>query len=397
MAILHLVQYSLPEIVSGYTLRTQAVVTEQRALGLDPLVLTSPRHPSSEERALEGVPYLRCQPEPKTGVVWLRDARRVRWLAQRVISVARARGDIALLHAHSPLLCGVAALRAGRELGLPVVYEIRGLWEEAMRRHSPRYHLARAMETKLCRRADAVVAISQGLREEFVGRGVAEDKVHVVPNGVDLVRFDPETAPRDWRERRGFGSEPLLLYLGALRDYEGVDLILEALPRITARHPEARLIIAGGGEARERIAGAAQAAGEQARLLSPVPHAETPAVYAAADLVLYPRRATRATERVAPLKPLEAMAMGRAILASDVGGLRELLTDGETARLFPAGLAEALAKIAGELLDDAPQRERLGAAARAEARGSFGWPRVVSGYLRVYERLGLRVPDDAPA
>ncbi len=150
--------------------------------------------------------------------MWLRDARRVRHLADRVVDLVQERGDVTLLHAHSPVLCGLAALRAGRELGMPVVYEVRGLWEEAMRRGSPRYRLARAMETKLCREADAVVAISQGLRREFISRGVPQAKVHVVGNGVDLREFNPDLAPRDWRERCGFGAEPLGPVLGGAEE-----------------------------------------------------------------------------------------------------------------------------------------------------------------------------------
>lgn len=385
MAVLHIVQFALPETSSGYTIRTAAVLKQQSALGLGPVVLTSPRHPAASECIHEGVMHYRSGPDPATRLVWLRDSIRVRALARRIEEIARARGDLSLLHAHSPVLCGMAALRAGRALGLPVVYEVRGLWEEAMPRHwSLRYRMARAMETRVCRRADAVVAISEGLQREFVSRGVPETKVYVISNGVDAEQFRPVAADPGWRAERGLADGPILLYLGALREYEGVNLLLDAMPRVRERFPSARLVIVGDGEARPVLAERARGMGDAVALLPPVAHAEVRGWYAAADLILYPRRSTRATELVTPLKPLEAMAMGKAIIASDVGGLRELLTDGQTARLVPAGSVTALAEAIIELLADEPLRARLGERASRWAREQRDWRVIVPRYREVY-------------
>jgi glycosyltransferase involved in cell wall biosynthesis len=180
----------------------------------------------------------------------------------------------------------------------------------------------------------------------------------------------------------------MLLYLGALREYEGLELLVEAFPLIRRQHPAAQLVLVGDGEARARIAACL---GDGVYLLPPIPHEETPRAYAAADVVVYPRLSDRATERVTPLKPLEAMAMGKAIVASDVGGLRELLADGETARLFPAGSGEACARACVDLLAEATARARLGRAAR-EAALRYDWGTVVPRYLEVYRRLGISLP-----
>ena len=269
MAILHIVQFALPEISSGYTIRTAAVLKQQQALGIGPVVLTSPRQPGEGDSIVEGVRHYRSGPDPATRLVWLRDSMRVCALARRIEEIARARGDLSLLHAHSPVLCGMAALRAGRALGLPVVYEVRGLWEEAMPRHwSLRYRMARAMETRVCRRADAVVAISEGLQREFVSRGVPETKVYVISNGVDAEQFRPVAADPGWRAERGLADGPILLYLGALREYEGVNLLLDAMPRVRERFPSARLVIVGDGEARPVLAERARGMGDAVALLA---------------------------------------------------------------------------------------------------------------------------------
>jgi len=384
MAILHIVQFALPEISSGYTIRTAALLKEQQRLGLDPIVLTSPRHPGSADAVVEGVMHYRSGPDPAMRLLWLRDAIRVRALARRVVAIAAERGDVKLLHAHSPVLCGMAALRAGRALGLPVVYEVRGLWEEAMSRRSLRYRLARAMETRVCRQASAVVTISQGLKAEFASRGIPEAKLHFIPNGVDTDAFQPTPPDPQWKEAHGVGDGPVLLYLGALREYEGVDLLLDALPQITDRVSGAKLVIIGDGEARHALAERARRMGDSVVLLPPVPHSEVKQCYAAADILVYPRRSTRATELVTPLKPLEAMAMGKPIVAGDVAGLRELLSDGQTARFFPSGSAAALADAVIELLGDDSLRSRLGENARQVARDQRDWRTIVPRYREVY-------------
>jgi glycogen(starch) synthase len=392
MAVLHVLQYSLPQLQSGYTLRTQGILRAQRLLGLDPLVVTSPRHPSEQEEEVDAIPHYRCPMERGSDSVWLRDRARVQCLAARIEQVARDHGDLRLLHAHSPVLCGLAALRAGRRLGLPVVYEVRGLWEEAMRRPGPvplwwpRYRLARMMETRVARQARAVVTISEGLRKEFLGRGVPAERLHVVPNGVDTQRFTPRSALPGWREERGLTAGPLLLYLGALRHYEGVDLLLAAFPEIRRGHPEAQLLVAGDGEARPALA---TEAGERAgiHLLPPVPHEEVQGFYAAADLVVYPRRRDRATDLVTPLKTLEAMAAGKAVIASDVGGLRALLTEGETARFFPAGSVDGLVEACSELLASDSARREMGERARQAAVTRHDWRAIGEQYPALYRSV----------
>lgn len=392
MAILHIVQYSLPEIIAGYTLRTQAVVAHQHRLGWDPVVLTSPRHPRAEPVAVDGVPYLRCEPEAGGASPWLRDFRRVRHLAARICEVVAQRGDIRLLHAHSPVLCGMAAMRAAARTGLPVVYEVRGLWEEALaarRASGPgaglRYHLARWLETGVCRRAQAVVTISEGLKREFVARGIPAHRIQVVGNGVDLSLFQPTSPPAGWRQDHGLGEGPIILYLGALREYEGVYILARAFPEIKALHPSAHLVVVGGGEEEANLR-AALASQADAHLSGPVPHELVRDYYAAADLVVYPRLSTRPTELVTPLKPLEALAMGKPIVASTVGGLRELLDGTGAVSWVPPGDARALARACAHLLSEADLRQEMGRRAR-EAAAAFTWEQVVARYQGVYEAV----------
>jgi len=393
MTVLHVVQFSLPEICSGYTLRTQAIVREQKALGINTVVVTSPRHPSDQSCELEGVSHVRCEPETRGGNVWLRDLRRVRILARLIERVADRLGDVEVIHAHSPMLCGLAALRARSTLKIPVVYEVRGLWEEAFvqgasrRRFRPRYQLARYLEGRVCRRADTVVVISEGLRSDLRDRGLRSERIAIVPNGVNLEAFNPRGTPVQGRIGLGLPEGPLILYLGALRDYEGVDILLRAFSAVRSHVPRARLAIVGDEDAGGRIAALATKCGEGVTLRPAVPHKTVPDYYATADVVVYPRLSTRATELVTPLKPLEAMAMAKAIVASDVGGLREMLTDGATARLVPPGSADALAGAIVDLLESEAKRQRLGAAAREAVGERFAWRQIVACYIGIYKSV----------
>jgi len=314
-------------------------------------------------------------------------------LTGRIGEVCSELGDVHLLHAHTPVLCGLAALRAGRRLGLPVVYEVRGLWEEAIaanrkwRRLTPRYLLARRMERRVCLSADRVITIADGLRAEYMRYGLAPGKIRVVPNGVDTTIFSPRTPPSEERRALGLPTGPLVLYLGALRRYEGIHLLLDAFAEVKKRMPQARLAIVGEGDERRPAEAKAAEMNGAAAILPAVPHDRVPGYYAAADIVVYPRISTRATELVTPLKTLEAMAMGKAIVASDVGGLRELLTDGVTARLFPASSREALAEVSVALLRDPEACRRLGEAAAAEARARWDWGEIGKKYEQIYAGL----------
>ena len=233
------------------------------------------------------------------------------------------------------------------------------------------------------------MTISQALRREFALRGVPETNIHVVGNGVDTECFAPSEPSFELRQELKLGSGPIILYLGALRTYEGVDVLLEALEQVRKRVAGAQLLIVGGGEDAQRISEQSQPKGETVRVIPPTPHSQTLPLYSIADVVVYPRLSTRATELVTPLKPLEAMAMGKAIVASDVGGLRELVSDGKTARLVPPGSADDLADAISTLLERDEERKRLGQEARRVAVERYDWRKVLRGYVDVYRSAGL--------
>ncbi|PWG62681.1 TIGR04063 family PEP-CTERM/XrtA system glycosyltransferase [Sediminicurvatus halobius] len=397
--ILHVLDHSIP-LHSGYSFRTRAILDEQRALGWETEHVTGPRHYGAEalEETVEGLRFHRT-PElrgPGHSTPVLREAYLINALAARVAQVAKAvRPDV--IHAHSPPLNGFAALRVARRLGLPLVYEVRAFWEDAAVDHgtttegSLRYRATRALESYVLRRADAVTCICEGLRGEIVGRGVDPARVTVIPNAVDPSRFRL-AGERDagLADELGLGEGPVLGFIGSFYGYEGLRVAVEAMVEIRARHPGARLLLVGGGPQEAALREQVRALGLEGAvvLTGRVPHEAVQRYYDLIDILVYPRLSMRLTDLVTPLKPLEAMAQGRLVLASDVGGHRELIRDGENGILFPAGDPEALAQRALELLDDRTAWPALHANGRRFVESERSWPASVARYEGVYDGLG---------
>ena len=395
MRILHILDHSLP-MQSGYTFRTRAILKAQEAMGLEVRGITGARHTAdgSDEEVVDGLTFHRARvsapPLPVVG-----ELAEIRGLARGIADLAKTwRPDV--LHAHSPALGGMAGVLAARRLGLPLVYEIRAFWEDAAvgngtgRAGSLRYRSTRRLEDAVVRRADAVVTICDGLRRDLASRGHDPAKTTVMPNGVDLDLFGTPPAPDpSLRTRLGLGGGPVLGFIGSFYDYEGLDDLVAALPAIRAKVPGTQVLLVGGGPRDAALKAQIASLGLEQAVVMPgrVPHAEVEAYYALVDCLVFPRRASRLTDLVTPLKPLEAMAQGRIVTASDVGGHRELIEDGVTGRLFAADDPAALAHAIIATLQDRRSWNAWRDAGRAHVRERHNWAHNAQGYRRIYQSL----------
>lgn len=394
MKILHVLDHSLP-VQSGYAFRSAAILREQRKLGWDTVQITGPKH-GDATLLTEQVGDTRYYRVPSAeswlgrlpGGNQLEVIRRLRGRMREVI--AREQPDI--VHAHSPCLNALAA----QGLGPPLVYEMRSSWEDAAvstgttREGSLRYRLSRALETHVLRRAAGVVTICEGLRAEVIRRGVPAARVTVVANAVDADSLTPSQAdPTRIRESLGLQGACVLGFIGSFFAWEGLALLIDALPRILSERPDTRLLLVGGGvhEPALREATARLGLTRQVIFAGQVPHARVAELYDAIDVLVYPRLPMRLTEMVTPLKPLEAMALGKVQVASDVGGHRELISDGQTGVLFRAGDAEALAAAVLRVVNDPVLARRLRENGPRHVREHRTWGKVVAGYAPLYRRL----------
>ncbi len=398
MRILHILDHSIP-LHSGYTFRTAAILREQRALGWETFHLTSPKHtaPGPDEEDVDGLHFYRTrwQPSALARLPVVRELALMRATAARLDElVRRLRPDV--LHAHSPALNALPALRVGRAHGLPVVYEVRAFWEDAAVDHGTstewglRYRLTRALETYALRRVDHVTTICEGLRSDIVARGIPAAKVTVIPNAVDVAAFrfggEPDAA---LKRSLGLDGTAVVGFIGSFYAYEGLDLLVAALPAVLAKRPDVRLLLVGGGPEEQRLRGLVAQRGLQDRVVfaGRVPHGEVQRYYGIVDVFAYPRRSMRLTELVTPLKPLEAMAQGQLLVASDVGGHKELIRDGETGILFRAGDAAALADAILRMLGERDRWAQIRSRGRRFVEDERNWRCSVGRYRTIYGSL----------
>lgn len=400
MRILHVLDHSLP-LHSGYTFRTRAIMKAQIARGWEVAGLTGVRQTPARGRAaaageetVEGLRFFRTPPHAAARSP-LRELREIRALRTRLREVVQAFRP-QLIHVHSPVLGALATQPVARKLGIPLVYEIRAFWEDAAvgngtgREGSARYRATRALETRAARQADAVAVICEGLRGDLVARGIDRDKILVSPNGVDLDLFGTPAEPdRALARELGLGDAEVVGYVGSFYDYEGLDDLIAAMPELVARRPKAKLLLVGGGpmEAALRAQAEASPVSDRIAFVGRVPHEQVERYYSLVDILVYPRKAMRLTELVTPLKPLEAMAQGRLVAASSVGGHRELIEDGVTGTLFAPDSPPAIARAIADLLADRSGWGQRRALASAFVEAERNWSSNILRYLPVYQQL----------
>ena len=398
MKILHILDHSIP-LHSGYTFRTRAILEEQRKLGWETFHVTSSKHVGarSEIEIVDGLNFYRSS-DPEgicANLPIINQWAIVQRLKKRLDEIIpQIKPDI--LHAHSPALNGLAALAMSKKYNIPLVYECRAFWEDAAVDHgttqegSLRYRITKALETHVFKKADAVTTICEGLRKDIISRGVPADKITVIPNAVDVDTFTyGEPVDANLIQQLNLQDKIVLGFIGSFYAYEGLLLLLDALPDIIKNKPDLRLLLVGGGPQVKQVKDKIKSLDLQdfVILTGRVPHEQVQRYYNLVDMFVYPRLSMRLTDLVTPLKPLEAMAQGRILLASDVGGHHELIRDQETGYLFKAGDKNALSKTVLSALADQSQWEKIRQTGRRYVEKERNWKSSVERYRAVYEKL----------
>jgi PEP-CTERM/exosortase A-associated glycosyltransferase len=404
MRILHILDHSIP-LHSDYSLRTRAILEQQRALGWETFQITSAKHKKSDVlvEEVEGFRFFRT-PQPQSWhsrLPLFNQFAIVDGLATRLGEVIEEiKPDI--LHAHSPALNGLAALRVAQWYSLPVVYECLAFWEDAAvgrgtgREGGLRYKATQALETYIFKRAHAITTICEGLRRDIVHRGIPERKVTVIPNAVDTQRLQFNYGP-DPITRAQFGLEGkvVLGFKGHFYAYEDLPLLIEAIPTILQRHSELRLLLIGSGPQESALRQLVKELNlsEVVIFVDGMSHDDIQRYCSQVDIFVFPRCSVRLTELVTPLEPLEALALGRLVIASDVGGHKEIITDGENGVLFKAGSTQDLVNKLLYLLAHPESWPAIKEAGHEFVRSECNWLTNVTRYRDVYMPL-LQIESD---
>jgi glycosyltransferase involved in cell wall biosynthesis len=409
-AVLSVLAQSVPVTSGGYATRSHGLLTSLAARGWQMEAVTRlgfpyDRWPEWDDRVVpasdtvEGITYHRILEDGVRRYPQYPLRSYVYRFADQVVQHA-IRHEARLLHASSFHVNGLATANAARRLGLPFIYEMRGL-EDLMRisrnpsfAETDRYKFLTSLENEICHQADRVFVITEALRREMAGRGVPEDRMVVLPNGVNADRFAPRQRDAELERELGVTGKTLIGYAGSLVDYEGVDLLLEAMAALRQRRDDFRLIVVGDGHYQKALEALAdrRRLGDVATFVGRVPHSEIGRYLSLFDIAPFPRLPLPVCEMISPIKPFESMAMGKAVIVSSVAALTEIVSDGRTGLVFAKGDVIDLTRTIERLLDSPELRTSLGTTARDWVRTERDWSSIVevveTTYCDVLDRAG---------
>jgi PEP-CTERM/exosortase A-associated glycosyltransferase len=400
MSVAHLFDQTFP-LVSGYSMRSKYITDSLHELGVPLRVFSSPIFTYKDgDETINGVPYTRSTLEGFETIKKFpiyREFRIIKALQQTVLE--NWRDDIRLISAHSSLLNGIAAMKIAKDKGVPVLYEVRAFWEDAAvdqgktREGSLRYNLTRNKETQIVNAVGHVTVVCEGLKNDLLKRGVPDGKITVIPNGVDTRKFQPLAADKEIEQKYHLEGKIVFGFIGTFFYFEGLELLISAAESLVKDNPNIQFLLVGTGHEDASLKAMVKDKGLEDKVIftGRVPHDEIEKYYSVVDIFVYPRISKRITELVTPLKPLEAMAMEKIVVGSDVGGIRELIREGENGVLSKAGDSDALAEKCQEVLNHLDKMTEMAKKSRQFVMEERNWKKICERYFTVYEKLGIRI------
>ena len=403
--VAYLLHNSLPYSSAGYATRTHGLLAALVRDGWDPHGVTRFGYPydtweSGDRRHVEPVDHI-------DGVHYHRllDGHRVyrKWpigayVDQYTLRVERLirKHQIGAVHGASNYWNGFAAISAARRLGIPSVYEVRGLWELTRKSRDPGYEesemfaLTARLEADACMHADQVITITGALRDLMIERGVPESKITIVPNGVDTDRFVPLPRDPDLTRELDVDGKVVIGYVGSVLDYEGIDTLLHATAQLKERRKDFHVLVVGDGAAfaQCRVLRDTLGLSDCVTFTGRVPHRDVERYYSLVDVAPFPRKPLPVCEAVSPLKPFEAMAAGKVPVVSSVAALTEIVTNGDNGLVFDKGDISSLTEVLDMAVGDDALRKGLGRRAREWVVRERDWSVLVRTLEQVYATAG---------
>jgi len=394
---------SFPHHRTGYAVRSHMILRHLQRLKLRVIVATRPgfpwdltdhrNTPSNDGDQVDDVFYRRLTDggRPRREVP---DSVYVRHYAHLLAGLA-TENQAGVIHAASNYLNGLAAIRAAQSVGLPCVYEMRGLWHYSRAvgtegfDQTDRYNYEDILEQYAAECADHVVVLSNSLRERLLSDwGLSEAKVTVVPNAVDTELFFPAERDESLRSQWGMCDWFVCGFIGSVTAYEGLDDLVKAISAISEKQ-KCGLIIVGDGRALADLERLAHELGcaDRVRFVGRIPFSEVGRYYNCFDVCAYPRRDLPVCRIIPPLKPLEAMAMRIPIIVSRLSPLLELVEGGKSGVVTDPGSPSSIATAIRQLRDDPVLRANIAEAGYRYVRRERAWLVIAERYKQIYAAL----------
>ncbi|MEU4207419.1 glycosyltransferase family 4 protein [Rothia terrae] len=405
-AVLHILTNSLPATQSGYTLRTHRLLSALAQAGVKLHAMTRIGYPviignifAAATTTVDNITYQRLLPMRLGKTQPDRLHRWAQSIAEHCPQSPR------LIHTTTNFHNALVTSALAKAWGIPWIYEVRGILEETWLSRQPehrreaaasseRFELMRARETQMMHDANAVVTLSQTMKDSLVERGVEAQKIYVVPNAVDYALFELNKEPAEARAELGLPEAFWVGSVSSLVAYEGFDTLLRAVALVRSRGVNVRLLLAGDGAARNSLEALADELGiaEHVVFLGRVAPEQAYAAHQALDAFIVPRRNDEVCRSVTPLKPIEAMALQRPVIVSDIPPLTELIENGLTGRTGLAAEPENAQDFARQievLATDAKLRRDLATEGRIFAH-SRTWHANAQILSAIYDGLAPR-------
>lgn len=398
MNVLHGLYRSLPH-QSGYCIRSKYILEGQRKIDINCMAVTHPIFKSGQSmvESINDVQYYRTRQVHSMffKVPLLKHIVGMKLFQNRIEELV-TNNHIDILHAHSSFFVARPMLNVAKKFSIPFVYEIRGIWEEtsvasgAFKQNSIKYKSYRHQENYVIENADAVITISEGIKQNIDDRGLRKDDIHIIPNGLDIKKFGNSMDKDEIAKLKlkyNIDSESIIGYISSFTKMEGIKYLIRSLKYLS--NYNVKLLLIGDGPEYSNLNKVMheENVADKVIFTGKVPHSEVQNFYNLIDIFVIPRVNETVTNLVTPLKPLEAMGMKKAIVASNVGGLSELIIDNYTGLLFESENAEDLAKKIMVFLNDGKKRKEISNNAYEWVREERSWSNIIPKYTRIYKGL----------
>lgn len=395
---------SLPWHRAGYAIRTHHLLIHLKKKGVQIAAITRPGFPWDLERharesdfssaeSVNGVSYTRIQDSKLD--LHISERAYIEGYARHLASLAQQQQSH-VIHSASNYLNGLAGAVAARQIGGVSVYEMRGLWHmsrsiaEPGYENSDHYRYCEIMELAAARESHAVVTLSQACKRYLIEKGICDSKIHVFPNAVDTDLFKPIKPCQKLKHQLGITSRVVIGFIGSLTGYEGLEIIVEAVSSLINKGFPLSLVIVGAGYSERKIKrqAAATPATQHIHFVGQVPFEQIKQYYSIVDIFPFPRRNYPVCRLIPPLKILEAMAMEKPVIISNLDPLLEIVQEGKTGLVCRVNDKNSLEASIQTLASNDIFRQTIGQTAAKWVQENRSWQDLSDKYQKLYNNLG---------